>query len=392
MTMTGAPVPACSAVLVLIVFLQAGSLQPIAAQSRRIDLTAALDAYLRGQTEGALAPVQRASRDVARDLRQQLVLQGSIWVDALPAERSRRALAAAVFALELERIRAEAGEWAANGEKDCAGRCVLEWACTLLASRGAPDEAERIWMLASIALAGGVRDWTFLQVPFSPRPDAKLDQGHIHHALVRFPGESRFRLVRAFAFGSRNLITSERSAPGSTERPPGPIVVGPAFLNLNLQRNRTRATDYARQELEALFEDAAVGAEARMWVGYLHWVAGDDQEALAQQRDAAAAATDPDVKYLTHFLAAQAAQALGELPAAESHYRSALAARPHSQSATLGLSALLYARGEGREAYDLVAASRSNLPRDDDPWRMILYGDFLKLPALVGELRRKVAQ
>ena len=392
MTITGARIPACSAVLVLIVFLQAGSLHPITAQSRRIDLTAALDAYLKAQTEEALAPVQRASRDVARDLRQQLILQGSIWVDALPAERSRRALAAAVFALELERIRAEAGEWAESGPKDCAGRCVLEWACTLLASRGAPDEAERIWMLASIALAGGVRDWTFLQVPFSPRPDAKLDQGHIHHALTRFPGDARFRLVRAFAFGSRNLITSERAAPGSTERPPGPLVVGPAFLNLNLQRSRTRATDYARQELEALFEDASVGAEARMWVGYLHWVAGDDRDALALQGDAAAAATEPDVKYLTHFLAAQAAQALGELPAAESHYRSALAARPHSQSATLGLSALLYARGEGREAYDLVAASRSNLPRDDDPWRLFLYGDFRKLPALLAELRRRVAQ
>ena len=391
MTIPGARLLVCSAILVLIVFLPAGSLEPVAAQARRIDLTTALGAYLDGRADEALAPVQRAIRDVARDLRQQLVFQGLTWVDAVPAERSRRAFAAAAFALELERIRAEAGEWAASGEKDCAGRCVLEWACTLLASRGAPDDGERIWMLASIALAGGVRDWTFLQVPFSARPDAKLDVGHIHHALARFPGDPRFRLVRAFAFGSRNLITSERGAPGSTERPSGPIVVGPAFLNLNLQRSRTRATDYARQELEALFEDASVGAEARMWAGYLHWVAGDDREALALQRAAAAAATEPDVKYLTHFLAAQAAQALGDLPGAESHYRSALAARPHSQSATLGLTALLYARGEGREAYDLAAASRSNLPRDDDPWRMFLYGDFQKLPALVAELRRKVA-
>jgi hypothetical protein len=391
MVPSAARIWACTCLLVLLWSPLAGPPSSLAAQTRRIDLATALQAYLTSPGGEALAPVQRASRDAARDLREQLVLQGSAWVDAVPAERSRRAFAAAAFALELERVRAEAGEWAANGEKDCAGRCVLEWACTLLSSRGAPDDAERIWMLASIALVGGVRDWTFLQVPFSPRPDAKLDQGHIHHALARFPGDSRFRLVRAFAFGARNLITSERGAPGSTERPPGPIVVGPAFLNLNVQRSRTRATDYARQELEALFADPSVGAEARMWVGYLHWVAGDDREALAAQRDAAAAATESDVKYLAHFLAAQAAQALSDLPAAEAHYRSALAARPHSQSATLGLSALLYARGEGREAYDLVAASRSALPRDDDPWRMFLYGDFRKLPALVGELRRKVA-
>ena len=111
MTIPGARIPACSTVLALIAFLQAGSLQPIAAQTRRIELTAVLDAYLQGRPDEALAPVQRAPRDAARDLRQQLVLQGSIWVDAIPAERSRRALAAAGFALELERIRAEAGEW-----------------------------------------------------------------------------------------------------------------------------------------------------------------------------------------------------------------------------------------------------------------------------------------
>jgi tetratricopeptide (TPR) repeat protein len=390
MTITGPKVPVRSAVLALFAVMLAGPLEPTAAQSRRIELATALDSYLQGRADDALGPVQRATRDVARDVRQQLVLQGNAWVDAVPADRSRRAYAAAAFALEHERIRAEAGEWAANGEKDCAGRCVIEWACTLLASRGAPDDAERSWMLASIALVGGVRDWSFLQVPFSARKDANLDQGHIHHALARFPDDARFRLVRAFAFGARNLIASERGAPGSTERVPGPIIVGPAFLNENLQRSRTRAADYARQELEALFEDASVGAEARMWVGYLHWAAGEDREALAMQSEAAAAAAEPDVKYLTHFLAAQAAQALGHLPAAESHYRSALAARPHSQSATLGLAALLYARGEGREAYDLAAASRSNLPRDDDPWRLFLYGDFRKLPALVGDLRRRV--
>jgi uncharacterized protein HemY len=136
--------------------------------------------------------------------------------------------------------------------------------------------------------------------------------------------------------------------------------------------------------------DPSVGTEARLRLGYLHWVRGDAAEALTAQRAVAEAAQDPDLRYLANFLAAQAAQALGDFRAAEMRYAAALSARPHSQSATLGLAALLYSRGEAKQAYDLVAASRDGRPRDDDPWRMFLYGDFAKLPVLVGELRRVV--
>ena len=47
-------------------------------------------------------------------------------------------------------------------------------------------------------------------------------------------------------------------------------------------------------------------------------------------------------------------------------------------------------RGEAKEAYDLVEAARAERPRDDDPWRMFLYGNFAQLPALVGDLRQRV--
>ena len=146
-----------------------GLLQSTAAgQVKRVDPATLLDAYAQGRYDEALAPVRQATRDRARDFRQQLVMAGSQWVDLVPADRHRRALAAVAFALEAESIRAERGEWNVSSGKDCAGRCVIEWACALLQTRAAPDEAERIWMLASIALAGGVRDWTFLQTPLSP--------------------------------------------------------------------------------------------------------------------------------------------------------------------------------------------------------------------------------
>ena len=370
----------------------AGGDPPAAAQARRLELPGILDVYLQGRHDEALAPVRHATLAGAREFRPQLILRGSQWVDALAAERPRRALAAAAFALEFERIRAERGEWQADDEKDCAGRCVIEWACTLVQSRGTADDAGRTWMLASIALAHGVRDWTFLQSPLAAPSDRAVQFGHVHHALAWFPDDPQLRLARATALASRNAVTDERGSPrdGTRTDPAPSVVIGPAFLNSMAQRNRTRLGDYVKTELEALASNERVGGEAGVRLGYLHWVRGEEREALAAATAGAQSAADPDVRYVGNFLAAQVAQASGDLAAAEARYRAALAVRPYSQSATLALAALLYQRGEAREAYDIVAASRANLPRDDDPWRMFLYGDFPKLPGLVTELRRRV--
>ena len=381
-----------AATLALVLCLLASAARPCAAQVRRLELPAVLDAYLQGRHDEALAPVRYATREGAREFRQQLILRASQWVDAAAADRPRRVLAAAAFALEFERIRAERGEWQADGDQDCAGRCVIEWACTLLQSRGPADDAEHVWMLASMALAHGVRDWSFLQTPIAAPSERTVQTGHVHHALARFPDDPRFRLARATALASRNAVTDERGAPrdGTRTEPAPAVIIGPAFLNSMSQRNRTRLGDYVKTELDALASDELVGGEARVRLGYLHWVRGDDKEALAVANAAADSAKDPDVRYVANFLAAQVAQASGDLGAAEARYRAALGVRPYSQSATLALAALLYQRGEAREAYDIVAASRANLPRDDDPWRLFLYGDFPKLQGLVTELRRQV--
>lgn len=371
-------------------------LTPAAAQVRRLEPAALLDAYEQGRYDEALAPVRLATRDQTRDFRHRLVLSGGQWVDAVASDRSRRALVAAAFALEAERLRAERGEWSAEDEEECASRCVIEWACTLLQTRGAPDEGERVWMLASVALAGGVRDWTFLQTPLGRPTQKTVERGHVHHAIARLPDEPRFRLTRAIALASRHAVTGEMETPRDGTRtsqiasPLVRLIEAPSFVLSTLEQRRTTVVDYVREVLESLLSDAAVGDEARLRLGYLYWVRGDQEEALAAQRAVAETTHDPDLKYLANFLAAQASQALGDLRAAEAYFTAALSARPHSQSATLGLAALLYLRGEAKQAYDLVDASRSGRPRDDDPWRMFLYGDFAKLPTLIAELRRLV--
>jgi hypothetical protein len=359
-----------------------------------IDVPAALEAYASGAFDKALESARRLPADRMADLGLPVLQAGRVWVDRVPEDRSRRALIAAAFALEAQRVRADRGGWMrTDGEPPCTGGCVLEWACALLQSRGAPDAAERTWLLATVALAGGVRDWGFLQSPLTPPGPRTQLRGHLLHAFVRFPEEPRFRLARAVAIASRLAVLPEMDAPRDGELT-GPA---PAFEltrinlpDLMMADPRTSQMDYARQQLTSLLADPVVGPEARIRLAYLEYRARAYTEAGDLARKAANETTDSDLKYAARYLAAQAAQALGDLKDAEAQLTLALEARPNSQSATLGLAALQYRRGDAEPAYALVDATFRERPADDDPWRMFLYGDFTRLAPLVAELRQHI--
>jgi tetratricopeptide (TPR) repeat protein len=364
------------------------------ARAPAMDLPAALDAYARGAFADALEPARRLPPDRMTDLGLPILQAGRLWMDRVPEDAPRRALIAAAFALEIQHVRAERGGWTrADGRPPCTGACVLEWACALLQSRGAPDAAERTWLLASVALAGGVRDWAFLHAPLSPPGPRTQIRGHLIHALARFPDEPRFRLARAVAIASRLGVLPEMEAPREGEMT-GPA---PAFelsrvvlSNLVITDPRVSQMDFARQQLTALLDDPAVGPEARLRLAYLGYRARAYPDARALAQEAAATASDPDVTYSARYLAAQAAQALGDLRGAEALLSSALEIRPYSQSATLALAALRYRRGDAEPAYALVESAFRERPTDDDPWRMFLYGDYPRLASLVAELRRHI--
>jgi tetratricopeptide (TPR) repeat protein len=372
----------------------AGTISRADALSPAIDMPAALDAYARGAFDKALEPARRLPPDRMTDLGLPILQAGRVWVDRAPDERPRRVLVAAAFALEMQHIRAERGGWTrSDGDPPCTGACVLEWACALLLSRGEPDADERTWMLASVALAGGVRDWGFLQSPLTPPGPRTQPRGHLLHAQSRFPDEPRFKLARAVAIASRLAVLPEMDAPREGE------VTGPApafeltrmmLPNVIMADPRVSQMEYARQQLTNLIADPTVGPEAKMRLAYLGLRARAYDEALVHAREAARETADPDVKYSAWYLAAQAAQALGDLKAAEAMLASALDARPHSQSATLGLAALRYRRGDAEPAYGLIESAFRERPADDDPWRMFLYGDFARLPSLIAELRRRI--
>ena len=70
-----------------------------------------------------------------------------------------------------------AGTGASPDDPPCAAPCVLDWAHAQLVERGDPDRAERAWYLAAAALAGGVRDWRYLQRPVDPARPRRADAG-----------------------------------------------------------------------------------------------------------------------------------------------------------------------------------------------------------------------
>jgi len=372
----------------LVVLTLAGAVlvRPMAA-APVLDLGALLDQYAAGRFDEAIATIDKAGDDAANGLRADWPLGGRAWIDAEPSHRASRLLTAAALALEFENLAIERGRWGQFGS-DCASICVLNWASSLLIERGAPDEAERIWRLAAIAMGQGTRDERFLAQPLDPRQPLASGRGATYDALARFPNDPRFRLDRALAMAMRYSVTTEsgpRNLPAASASGRVPVIIG--------SRNLTEAFDIRSDvvsELTDLSSDPVLGVEAQLRLGYLHWTGGDDIAAAAALRLAGSRAEDADLKYLAYFLLGWTAMLRGDDAAAVRALTTALEARPDSQSATLALAALELKSGAAEQAYARAETSLAKRPTDDDPWRLMLYGHHPQLPSLIIQLRKLV--
>jgi hypothetical protein len=351
-----------------------------------LDLARLLDLYAGGHFDEAVNSVAQAHGEIGRNLRRHWDVAGRQWIEAGPAERPQRILAVAAFALETEHIRAERGDWRITDDPPCIASCVLDWAQLRLIERGPPDRAERAWFLAAASLAGGVRDWRYLQRPVDPRRPARGLPGLMDRGLLRFPGDPSLRLEQALAAAGRFNITVDggRLTPTLMALPPGFGGRGISIVPLRLDGQE------AADLLTALVDDPLVGAEARLRLGYLYWAVGHDEAARDALAKAAAPTGDADLRYLAQFLLGWIAIARGDSTAAIPPLEAALAARPGSQSAALALAALELQRGDAGKAHDLARASLDERRADVDPWRLFLYGHHPQWPARVAELRRAV--
>jgi tetratricopeptide (TPR) repeat protein len=343
-----------------------------------------LDRYAHGEFDAVVTELK--GRRNFDGVLEELRLGGEAWVTAGPeTERARRRLAAATFALEAARaaeyidwkrvIRLDA--WVDEKEKvhakEGADRVywnapplLVEWGCALLRQEPKPPPIERIWHLASVAVAQGAGDMEFLVgTPFDERMNVPDEITHLWHAQDRFKAEPRLALAAAIALDMRTWPV-RRGAPHVRNH----AFVGPRFADL--------------------VRDEFVGAEAAVRLGSLHVRTGRLKEALSVFERVETMTRDTYLIYLARYFKGTALEKAGQPADAEAAYRGALAAIPHAQSATMALAALLAKQDRRAEAGALIETQLSTRPQPLDPWRAYAAGDARFWPALVARLRAEI--
>ena len=337
-------------------------------------VTAYLDRYLAGDFDRVLAEI--AAKKDYDGLLKELEHGGAAWVDAGKADRARRELAAATFALEASRLGYDTMDWkwvqepnlnAPTGAPVLAGipgqtyqpppaiwwkapAKLLEWGCALLRREPAPSASERLWQLAAVASADRVGDFEFLiGSPFEVRGNPKDEFEHLNHVIKRFPSESRFALAQAVAL---EWLTWPQRWQAQFRRARPNIVFSSQAIN---------AFDH-------MSKDEAIGAEASLRLGSVRMRLKRFDDALTLFTHVETITRDPYLVYLAHYFSGQTFEAKHEIPDAEREYRAALATLPRAGSATMALSAILFTSDRRSDATALVEASLAP-DAPPDPWR-----------------------
>jgi tetratricopeptide (TPR) repeat protein len=357
-------------------------------------LTNQLDRYLAGEFEAVVDEL--VAQGHFDDLLDRLDHEARAWIDAGAAgDRARRELAAATFALQAAREATGTDDWkwvqrvnlnlptARPSEAYLPGILpqtytapnaiwwkpaprLLEWGCKLMRT-SSPGPIERIWQLASVAVAERAGDFEFLiGSPWEARGNPQDEPEHLAHVIKRFPGEPRFALAQAIAVEWRTWPVGFRTS-----------------------RSRVIAPADAMSALQKMTKDDAIGPEASLRLGVLRLRTGKPDDALPLFDGAEAATRDPYLVYLARYFRGQALERKRLTGDAEQAYRGALAAIPRAQSATVALSALLAKAGRQREASDVVETSLSE-PPVLDPWREYELADYRFWPELLARLHAEI--
>jgi len=331
----------------------------------RVPVVALLDQYSSGQFETVSASLA-AVKDF-NDLLKQLKQSAPSWMDAGgPSDRPRRELAAATFALEAARA-GELDDWKLlqhwmrlDNIYWHAPPQLIEWGCTLLRHAPAPRPVERIWHLASLAVADRAGDFEFLVgSPWEARANPKEEIKHLEHSAARFPTERRFALAQGIA------------------------------VEWRLFPNRRAGSAEAQLIFEKLKDDEQVGGEASMRLGLMRLRSGSVGPAIALFDAAEQRTREPFVVYLARYFRGQGLERQKRTDDAVQAYRGALAVVPGAQSSSFALSALLAGQGHRVEAARVVDAAIDEL-HPVDPWRAYGEADARFWPTLIAQLHREI--
>jgi tetratricopeptide (TPR) repeat protein len=347
----------------------AGALVCLAIASPRASapsITQQLDRYAAGEFARVAAELDQ-TKDF-NELLKQLQKNGPDWIAAGgAADRPRRELAAATFALEAARA-GEFKDWKLvqswMGLENIYWRApplLIEWGCARLRSQATPRPVERVWHLAAVAVAARANDYEFLiGSPWEGRANRKDEILQLEHAAARFPNERRLALAQGIAAEWR-LFPTRRS--GAIE---------------------------AQKIFESLLGDEIVGAEANVRLGFMALRDNNIAAALPRFDEAETRTREPYVVYLARYFRAQAFEKQKKVADAERAYRGALAVVPGAQSASFALSAILAANGRRAEAAAVVDRALTMNPRPLDPWRAYGEADARFWPELIAQLHAEI--
>jgi tetratricopeptide (TPR) repeat protein len=346
--------------------------------SQSAPVIATLDRYLHGDFAPIAAELS-ATRDFD-NLLKALRQSGPAWIDAgAPADRARRRLAAATFALEAARASDDADwKWVQKIRLDQvyqppdslawkAPPLILEWGCALLRADPQASANERIWQLAALSVAEHRGDFEFLVgSPWEERGNPADEIEHLKHISTRFPNESRLPLAQAIAM----------------EWHAWPFLRGTASSPV------TQLTE----AYERLRKDSNVGPEATLRLGVVRSLSGQPDAAISLLSDVEEMTRDPYLIYLARYATGQARERQRRTVDAERAYRAALTAVPRANSATVALASLLMKSGRAAEAGTLVESSLAAAPPVQDPWRDYFRADDRFWPRLITALHAEITK
>ena len=368
-------------VIVLLTGLTSAQSRAPAAQS-----LSRLDRYAAGQFDEVAAEL--AGLTDFQQLFDDLKGHSEAWLEAGgPADRHRRQLAAATFALEAARVAAWR-EWKLIQESPPQtsplptiywkpAPLLIEWGCERLRNNDPPVAVERVWHLAALAVAQRGEDPQFLigmtqivaapgeptELPPLPTPrryapevlNSQKEISHLLHARKRFPEEPRFLLAEGLA--------RERVVPNEA------------------------ALAYAD-----LVKHPDVGAEAELRLGALLLRQNRLPEAMKSLDRVERRTRDPYLVHLTRFFRGQIHVRQQREREAIEAFRGALAARPGAQSASVMLAELLFKDGRRSEAQRVMADALAANPAGGDPNLEYAHGDDRFWPELLIRLRREITR
>lgn len=393
--------------------LLAGGLLDSAPAAGGPDVAAMLTTYLNGDPAGAVAGAASLGPP---DRLSAIERAMAAWVDKQGAAASRRrALAAAAWSVEIARARRDWPEWAL-ADLIVSDR-ELVWRHTF----GPPTPAEHAWWrLALAALASGetIDPWCFANGAADGAPAGLFvglraragDGGLVARAIARFPDDADFRLFalvaddnesRAGPLSRLRFSDDDASAAGRAMRQalidrPQPdddrqtIAWRDAVADARLALRRFDKLPLVERGYAAMVDKKDVAADARVRLGEVRMRLGRYDEASALFAAARTETGDPVLRYMTELFDGWISEREHHSDAAAGHYRAALEVIPGAASASLLAAAIDFASGDparADRAVDLLAASSTRPPDQDDPWLAYKKGDGRFIEQRILEMR-----